>query len=78
MLKSKLLLIIKIFFGINQFGGVILITTTSYGLLFSYSIIELFNLNGFIKLGIDGLITTIELFGIDYAIMLLGDELDEK
>ena len=53
---------------------VLLITICSYGLLFSYSIVEFLNLNRFTKLGIDGLITSAELVGIGYVIMrVLGE-----
>ena len=68
ILTLLLLVVINVFFGINMMGSAVLVTMCSYGLLFSYSIVELFNLNRFIKLGIDGLITPLELIGIGYLI----------
>ncbi len=68
ILTLLLLVIVNIFYGISMMGSAVLVTICSYGLLFSYSIVELFSLNRFIKLGIDGLITPLELIGIGYVI----------
>ena len=68
ILTLLLLVIVNIFYGISMMGSAVLVTICSYGLLFSYSIVELFPLNRFIKLGIDGLITPLELIGIGYVI----------
>ncbi len=66
VLTLLLLVVINIFFGINMMGSAVLVTVCSYGILFSYSIVELFSLNRFTKLGIDGLITLLGLIGIKY------------
>lgn len=71
VLTLLLLVVINIFFGISMMGSAVLVTVCSYGLLFSYSIVELFGLNRFTKLGIDGLITPLELIGIGYVIQKL-------
>lgn len=69
-----LLIIINTFFGINNIGGAILITLASYSLLLSYGIIELFSINRFVKIGIDTLLTGVELLGIGYVIMKVVGE----
>lgn len=74
VLTLLLLVVINIFFGINMMGNAVLVTVCSYGLLFSYSIVELFSLNRFTKLGIDGLITPLELIGIKYLTQKLFEE----
>ena len=73
VLTLLLLVVINIFFGINMMGSAVLVTVCSYGLLFSYSIVELFSLNRFTKLGIDGLITPLGLIGIKYLTQKLFD-----
>ena len=74
VLTLLLLVVINIFFGINMMGSAVLVTVCSYGLLFSYSIVELFSLNRFTKLGIDGLITPLGLIGIKYLTQKLFEE----
>lgn len=74
ILTLILLVVINAYYGISGMGGAILITICSYGLLFSYSIVEFLNFNRFSKLGIDGLITSVELVGIGYVIMRLFGE----
>ena len=71
VLTLLLLVVINIFFGINMMDSAVLVTICSYGLLFSYSIVELFSLNRFTKLGIDVLITPLWLIGIGYVIQEL-------
>ena len=72
-LTLLLLVVINTFYGISMMGSAVIITICSYGLLFSYAIVELYNINRFIKLGIDGLITYIELIGLKYVILNLFD-----
>ena len=74
ILTLVLLEVINIYYGISMMNDAVLITICSYGLLFSYSIVEFLNLNRFTKIGIDGLITSAELVGIGYVIMrILGE-----
>lgn len=74
ILTLLLLVVINIFFEVSMLGGAVLVTVCSYGLLFSYSVVELLSFNRFIKLGIDGLITPLELIGIGYVINnIFGD-----
>lgn len=73
VLTLLLLVVINYFYGISMMGNAVIVTLCSYGLLFSYATLELFNINRFIKLGIDGLITCIELIGLGYVIRKLFD-----
>lgn len=76
ILTLLLLIVVNTYVKINDLGGAMLITVVSYGLLFSYSIVELFNVNRYIKLGIDGFITCIEWFGIGYIVTnYVGEDL---
>lgn len=75
-LTLLLLVVINSYSKIGMMGGAILITITSYSLLFSYAIVEFFNINRLLKLGIDGFITSIELVGIGYAIMRIANVTD--
>ncbi len=63
LLTILLLLVVNMYTKIDL-GGAIFIAVVSYGLLFIYSIIEFFNVNRLIKLGIDGFITCIGWYGI--------------
>lgn len=75
LLTLLLLFVINMYEVIDFLWGAIIITIVSYGLMFSYSIIEFFKTNRFIKLGIDGLITCIESVGIGYVIMkVIGED----
>jgi len=74
VLTILLLFTINMYNEIDYLWGAVIITITSYGLLFSYSIIEFLNVNRYIKLGIDGFITCIEWFAIEYVIMKVIDE----
>jgi len=74
ILTLFLLIVINTYYGISMMSGAVLITICSYGLLFSYSIVEFLNLNRFTKVGIDGLITSAELVGIGYVIMRVFGE----
>ena len=68
ILTLLLLVVINMSYGISMMGSAILVTICSYGILFSYSIIELFKINRFTKLGIGGLITPIEISALGYVI----------
>ena len=79
LLTLLLLVVINAYVKIDNLSGAMLITVVSYGLLFSYSIIEFFNINRLIKLGLDGFITCIEWFGIAYVVTkYIGKELFEE
>ena len=77
ILTILLLVVINSYSKINMMGDAILITAVSYGLLFSYAIIETFNINRLLKLGIEGFITAFELLGIGYFIMKIVDATDD-
>ena len=79
LLTLILLLVVNTYVKIDNLGGAMLITVVSYGLLFSYSLIEFLNVNRLIKLGIDGFITFLEWFGIGYVVTkYIGKSLFEE
>lgn len=66
-----LLIFINSYSGIGNMKNAFIITITSYGILFSYAIVEFFNINRLAKIGIDIFLTGIESIGLGYVISKL-------
>lgn len=74
VLTLLLLQFINYYCGLSNMNNAVLITLYSFGILFIYGIVELFNTNRFIKIGIDTLLSLFYLIGLGVVLTkLLGD-----
>ena len=79
LLTLVLLTLINIYTGISDMNKAFIITTSAYGILITYGLIEFLNINRYFKLAIDFLLSGIELLGFGFLLnkLLEGESLSK-